>query len=157
MALVHRLDPKHLQYEPMRNAWPTSNPTLEPATHNIHLTSLGTLTVPLWLPAGEGRVASHRQTLTFALAHRGRHSFGIKADVKDNIWYIDEMQVVFPVGNNIVLHNVEQKIQRFIAGTQHHAYPSFDPSPPCKGPTAPWLYREPHLRSARRASPSTVM
>jgi hypothetical protein len=45
-----------------------------------------------------------------------RHSFGIKADVKDNIWYIDEMQVVFPVGNNIVLHNVEQKVQRFIAG-----------------------------------------
>jgi hypothetical protein len=49
-----------------------------------------------------------------ALIHR--HSFGIKADVKDNIWYIDEMQVVVPVGNNIVLHNVEQKIQRFIAG-----------------------------------------
>ncbi len=50
------------------------------------------------------------------------HSFGIKADVKDNIWYIDEMQVVFPVGNNIVLHNVEQKIQRFIAGRKatHH-------------------------------------
>ena len=45
-----------------------------------------------------------------------RHTFGIKADVKDNIWYIDDMQVVFPVGNNIVLHNVEQKIQRFIAG-----------------------------------------
>jgi len=49
-----------------------------------------------------------------ALVHR--HSFGIKADVRDNIWYIDELNVVFPVGNNIVLHNVEQKIQKFIAG-----------------------------------------
>jgi len=45
-----------------------------------------------------------------------RHSFGIKADVKDNIAYIDETQVVFPAGNNIVIHNTEQKTQRFIAG-----------------------------------------
>eukprot|EP00658_Telonema_sp_P-2_P045103 TRINITY_DN3300_c0_g1_i7.p1 TRINITY_DN3300_c0_g1~~TRINITY_DN3300_c0_g1_i7.p1 ORF type:complete len:159 (-),score=35.49 TRINITY_DN3300_c0_g1_i7:34-510(-) len=48
------------------------------------------------------------------LAHR--HAFGIKADVKDNLAYTEEATIVFPAGNNVVICNVDQKTQRFIAG-----------------------------------------
>ena len=48
-----------------------------------------------------------------------RHSFGIKADVKDNICYLDEQTVIYPSGHNIVIFNTEQKTQKFIPGTEN--------------------------------------
>lgn len=48
-----------------------------------------------------------------------RHTFGIKADVKDNICYLDEQTVLYPSGNNIIIFNTEQKTQKFIAGTEN--------------------------------------
>lgn len=47
-----------------------------------------------------------------------RHAFGIKADVKDNICYLDEQTVLYPAGSNVVLFNSEQKTQKFIPGTE---------------------------------------
>ena len=47
------------------------------------------------------------------------HSFGIKADVKDNICYLDEQTVIYPSGHNIVIFNTEQKTQKFIPGTEN--------------------------------------
>lgn len=47
-----------------------------------------------------------------------RHTFGIKADVKDNICYLDEQTVLYPAGHNVVIFNTEQKTQRFISGTE---------------------------------------
>mmetsp|Transcript_31019 Transcript_31019/g.42984 ORF Transcript_31019/g.42984 Transcript_31019/m.42984 type:complete len:1197 (+) Transcript_31019:119-3709(+) len=46
-----------------------------------------------------------------------RHVFGLKGDVKDNIFYIDDATVIFPAGHNAVLYNTEQKVQKFIPGT----------------------------------------
>lgn len=46
------------------------------------------------------------------------HAFGIKADVRDNICYLDEQTVLFPAGSNIVIYSMEQKLQRFIPGTE---------------------------------------
>ena len=59
----------------------------------------------------------------FAGGHRAtvatRHCFGIKADVKDNICYLDEQNVIYPAGHNIVIFNAEQKTQKFIPGTDN--------------------------------------
>ena len=69
---------------------------------------------PLWL-------ASHLLT-PLALLPRAtvapKHTFGIKADVKDNICYLDEQTVLYPAGHNVVIFNTEQKTQRFISGTE---------------------------------------
>jgi ABC-type uncharacterized transport system permease subunit len=43
-----------------------------------------------------------------------RHVFGLRGDVKDNIHYIDEANIVYPAGHNIVLYNLETKQQQFI-------------------------------------------
>ena len=48
-----------------------------------------------------------------------RHTFGIKADVKDNICYLDEQTVLYPAGHNVVIFNTEQKTQKFIPGTDN--------------------------------------
>ena len=48
-----------------------------------------------------------------------RHTFGIKADVKDNLCYLDEQTVIYPSGHNIVIFNTEQKTQKFIPGTEN--------------------------------------
>lgn len=43
-----------------------------------------------------------------------RFVFGLKGDVRDAITYLDEMEVVYPVGNSIILYNFERKTQRII-------------------------------------------
>lgn len=51
-----------------------------------------------------------------------RHAFGVKADVKDNVAYIDDNRIVFPCGNNVVIHNSDAKFQVSIpGGLQPHA------------------------------------
>ena len=47
-----------------------------------------------------------------------RHVFGLKADVKDNIQYVEENLVLYPAGHTTVLYHTEQKTQKFIAGTE---------------------------------------
>mmetsp|Transcript_155 Transcript_155/g.483 ORF Transcript_155/g.483 Transcript_155/m.483 type:complete len:1201 (-) Transcript_155:691-4293(-) len=51
-----------------------------------------------------------------ALLHR--HTFGLKGDVKDNFAYLDEQTVIYGAGHNTVVHNLEQKSQRFLPGTE---------------------------------------
>ena len=46
-----------------------------------------------------------------------KHIFGLKGDVAGNVAFIDETNIVYPSGSNIVLYNIDQKIQRFIACT----------------------------------------
>ena len=43
-----------------------------------------------------------------------RHIFGLKGDVRSNLHYLDEQQVVYPAGYNIVLYNIDKKTQRFL-------------------------------------------
>ncbi|KAL5032569.1 Cilia- and flagella-associated protein 57 [Batrachochytrium dendrobatidis] len=49
----------------------------------------------------------------YPLAHT--HVFGLNQDVRNNICYLDEMSVVYPVGHQIAIYNTEQKTQRFIS------------------------------------------
>lgn len=42
------------------------------------------------------------------------HCFGLKADVRDNICFIDEQTVVYPAGSSIIVYNVDTRTQRFI-------------------------------------------
>jgi hypothetical protein len=43
---------------------------------------------------------------------------GLKADVKNNLHFIDENTVCYPVGHNIVLYNTEDKSQKYISGVE---------------------------------------
>jgi hypothetical protein len=45
------------------------------------------------------------------------HVFGFKSDVADNVHYIDETMVIYPAGHNVVVYNLESKVQRFIHGS----------------------------------------
>jgi hypothetical protein len=47
-----------------------------------------------------------------------RFVFGLKGDVKDNIHYLDEHNILYPAGSNTVIYNIESKTQRFIPITE---------------------------------------
>ncbi len=40
-----------------------------------------------------------------------RHIFGLKGDVRSNIHYYDEVHVLYPAGQNIVVYNTETRSQ----------------------------------------------
>jgi WD40 repeat protein len=52
-----------------------------------------------------------------ALVHR--HVFGAKTDVNCGIGYVDDQNVAFTAGHNVVLHSLEQKTQKFLPGTEN--------------------------------------
>eukprot|EP01062_Namystynia_karyoxenos_P016092 TRINITY_DN15868_c0_g1_i1.p1 TRINITY_DN15868_c0_g1~~TRINITY_DN15868_c0_g1_i1.p1 ORF type:complete len:1211 (+),score=554.97 TRINITY_DN15868_c0_g1_i1:104-3736(+) len=51
-----------------------------------------------------------------ALKMSRRHVFGVKADVKDNVHYIDDQTVAYPVGRTFVIYNQATNTQKFIMG-----------------------------------------
>ena len=46
-----------------------------------------------------------------------KYSFGIKGDVANNVWYLDEQSILYPSGANLVIFNVDQKVQKFISSS----------------------------------------
>lgn len=46
-----------------------------------------------------------------------KYCFGLKGDVASNVWYLDEQSIVYPSGGNLVIFNVDQKVQKFISGS----------------------------------------
>ena len=46
-----------------------------------------------------------------------KYSFGIKGDVANNVWYLDEQSILYPSGANLIIFNVDQKVQKFIPCT----------------------------------------
>ena len=46
-----------------------------------------------------------------------RHIFGLRGDVKDNIHFVEEGTIIYPVGHTVVSYNVETKVQRFTPGS----------------------------------------
>ena len=40
------------------------------------------------------------------------HLFGLKADVKNNIFFVEEHLVAYPCGHNVVLLNLETRAQQ---------------------------------------------
>ncbi|XP_012560110.2 cilia- and flagella-associated protein 57 isoform X1 [Hydra vulgaris] len=47
-----------------------------------------------------------------------RYAFGLRVGVSNNIAYIDEHVIIYPAGCNCILYNIDQRTQRFIAGTE---------------------------------------
>ena len=47
-------------------------------------------------------------------AAQAKYSFGLKGDVTNNVLYLDEQSIIYPTGANLVLFNIDQKVQRFI-------------------------------------------
>lgn len=54
--------------------------------------------------------------MSIAIA-QARHIFGLKPGVTGNICYHDEQTIVYPSGANCILYNTDQKVQKFIPGT----------------------------------------
>ncbi len=48
---------------------------------------------------------------------QAKFSFGLKGDVANNVWYLDEQTILYPSGANLVLFNVDLKQQKFIPCT----------------------------------------
>ncbi len=44
--------------------------------------------------------------------------FGVKGDVKNNLYYIDDQRILYPAGHNIVIFNVDDKNQQYIQGVE---------------------------------------
>ena len=38
-----------------------------------------------------------------------RFIFGVKGDVKTNLFYLDDQRVLYPSGHNIVVYNIDDK------------------------------------------------
>lgn len=55
--------------------------------------------------------------MSIALA-QPRHIFGLRSDVTGNLAYFDEQTIVYPSGTNCILYNMDQKVQKFIQGSE---------------------------------------
>ena len=44
--------------------------------------------------------------------------FGIKGDVRSNLFFIDDQRILYPSGHNIVIFNVDDKSQQYIPGVE---------------------------------------
>lgn len=38
-----------------------------------------------------------------------RFIFGLKGDIKSNLFYLDDQRVLYPSGHNIIIYNVDDK------------------------------------------------
>ena len=43
---------------------------------------------------------------------------GLKGDVKDNIFFLNENEAIYPCGHNVVFYNIEDGTQRYIQGIE---------------------------------------
>lgn len=44
--------------------------------------------------------------------------FGLKGDVKQNIFFINDQTVIYPCGHNIVVYNIDDRTQKYIPGIE---------------------------------------
>lgn len=47
-----------------------------------------------------------------------QHIFGYRTGITGSIGFHDDQVLVYPCGANLVLYNIEQKVQRFLAGSE---------------------------------------
>ena len=47
-----------------------------------------------------------------------RHSFGLKADVTNNVAFQDEQTILYPSGSNCIMFNMETRAQKFISNVE---------------------------------------
>lgn len=43
---------------------------------------------------------------------------GIKSDVKESVLYLDDSEVIYPCGHNVVFYNIVERGQRYISGIE---------------------------------------
>ena len=43
---------------------------------------------------------------------------GLKGDVSDNVFFLNDNEVIYPAGHNVVIYNIEDKTQRYIQGIE---------------------------------------
>eukprot|EP01083_Nonionella_stella_P142379 440406_1 len=48
-----------------------------------------------------------------------RHVFGFRSDISSPFHFLDEQNVVFSGGHNLIIHNIEDQSQQFISGQNH--------------------------------------
>ena len=53
-----------------------------------------------------------------------RFAYGLRSDVFGSVNFLDEQNVIYPVGSNIVIYNIDHKTQRFIPGSPASLGPS---------------------------------
>lgn len=45
------------------------------------------------------------------------HIFGLKASLRDAVYFVDDTTVMYPAGHNLVFWSTDQKSQKIISGT----------------------------------------
>jgi hypothetical protein len=75
-----------------------------------------------------------------------RHVFGCRGDLRDGLHQVDEQNLLYVAGHNLVLYNIELRTQRFIGGSQ-------DVDNMCAVAVAP---SKKHVAVAERAEKGTV-
>merc|ERR1719343_180108 len=68
--------------------------------------------------AAAGAAPDSPQAAGPAITLQHRHVFGLKADVKNNVHYAEETQIIYPAGTNTVLWLADQKQQKFFQGNE---------------------------------------
>ena len=43
-----------------------------------------------------------------------KYSFGLKAEVSNNVVYLDEQSLIYPAGTNLIIYNIDQRTQKFL-------------------------------------------
>ncbi|KAG3052853.1 Cilia- and flagella-associated protein 57 [Phytophthora cactorum] len=77
---------------------------------------------PTWGPSDGARAKPHnlcsgsRAMTTVNLIPR--HIFGLKTDVHSNVAFVDDQTVAYPAGHHIIVCSLDDKRQKFIAGTE---------------------------------------
>lgn len=44
--------------------------------------------------------------------------FGLKGDVRTNVYYLDDQTIIYPCGHNIVIYNMDDRSQKYIPGIE---------------------------------------
>jgi cilia- and flagella-associated protein 57 len=47
-----------------------------------------------------------------------RHVFGVKANVKDGLHFVDDSILLYPAGHHVVKYAVDTRLQEFINGSE---------------------------------------
>ena len=64
------------------------------------------------------QTTSASQQQNSLLAATPKFMFGLKSDVRNNLHFLDNSTVCYPVGHNVVFYNLEDKSQYFLPGIE---------------------------------------
>lgn len=47
-----------------------------------------------------------------------RFSFGLKGDIRNNVHFLDDQKILYPIGHNIVVYYIDDESQTYYQGIQ---------------------------------------